>query len=351
MSEYTVFVSNLFVLDKAVFNWWLLGLNVEQAIAFALKKAPNYPLRNLIISQYRNFEQYEYFLHRPKLLPSQLLFSINQNTQNYILNKYYEFDQSVVREFLGKKLTSRARKELDDVSIKTRIPLGGCRRMFDNLKRIMKRVEDSEGIIVDIIMQEFLLPRELASHYAHIVFINNYRLDTSKKKLQHLQYQDFEYVAAGFIKYLTISPDAVLEELDAGLIQDSRDLKTIIFNSKEIVEEFKSKIIVHLSQTPTIMEKGQNNALKVILRNILVIGSGLSNNKEQRDIFSNVIEKVVEPASSLNWSSKDLEMFLSSCIEVFEQIEGISANYKNRYFKSFQRLVNAMKLASVKFFK
>ena len=38
------------------------------------------------------------------------------------------FDSSVVRELLGKKLTTRQRNSLDDVSEKTRVPLRSCRR-------------------------------------------------------------------------------------------------------------------------------------------------------------------------------------------------------------------------------
>ena len=42
--------------------------------------------------------------------------------------RYYQFDKEVVRELLGKKLTGRLRKDLDDVSEKTNIPLKSCRR-------------------------------------------------------------------------------------------------------------------------------------------------------------------------------------------------------------------------------
>ena len=44
------------------------------------------------------------------------------------LIRYYQFDKEVVRELLGKKLTGRLRKDLDDVSEKTNIPLKSCRR-------------------------------------------------------------------------------------------------------------------------------------------------------------------------------------------------------------------------------
>jgi len=42
--------------------------------------------------------------------------------------RYYEFDSVIVREILGKKLTTRFRNALDDISEKTHIPLRSCRR-------------------------------------------------------------------------------------------------------------------------------------------------------------------------------------------------------------------------------
>ena len=47
---------------------------------------------------------------------------------NPFFSRYYEFDPLVVRELLGKKLTSKQRKDLDDVSEKTKVPLKSCRR-------------------------------------------------------------------------------------------------------------------------------------------------------------------------------------------------------------------------------
>ena len=92
----------------------------------------------------------------------QPLLPLSSETKTYLIESYYSFDGRVLREVLGKKLSSRARKELDDAHEKSRIPIAGCRRMFDNLKRIMKRVEDLEGNIFKIIQADFLLPRQLA---------------------------------------------------------------------------------------------------------------------------------------------------------------------------------------------
>jgi hypothetical protein len=43
------------------------------------------------------------------------------------LYRYYEFDDAVIRELLGKKLSSRHRKDLDEVSEKTCVLLKSCR--------------------------------------------------------------------------------------------------------------------------------------------------------------------------------------------------------------------------------
>lgn len=76
--------------------------------------------------------------------------------------RYYNLDSSVAREILGKKLSSRYRKDLDEVADKTGVRLKSCRRQFDNVKRIFKCVEEMPGNVTNNIKQNFLLPEELA---------------------------------------------------------------------------------------------------------------------------------------------------------------------------------------------
>lgn len=51
---------------------------------------------------------------------------------NYFLflYRYYEIDDIVIREFLGKKLSSKHRKDLDEVSEKTNIAIKSCRYLI-----------------------------------------------------------------------------------------------------------------------------------------------------------------------------------------------------------------------------
>lgn len=68
----------------------------------------------------------------------------------------------MLREILNHKLTHRQRKELDDISEKTGVRVKSCRRQFDNLKRIIRNVEDLKGSIVSNIIENFCLPIKIA---------------------------------------------------------------------------------------------------------------------------------------------------------------------------------------------
>lgn len=52
-----------------------------------------------------------------------------------MVERYHELDDSVLREILGKKVTSKTRKDLDDASELTSVPLRSCHRQYDNIQR------------------------------------------------------------------------------------------------------------------------------------------------------------------------------------------------------------------------
>lgn len=156
--EFSVILTNTMYIDKVLWRLWLLGLSMEHCSILLKDKRE----KSVILSQFRNFEMLEPWLHRPKSLYTQMLIWLPPVIKAYLIQSYYSFDERVVREILGKKLNSRARKELEEIVSKTKFPLIGCRRIFDNLKRVSKRLEDTEGSIVDTIQYDFLLPKELA---------------------------------------------------------------------------------------------------------------------------------------------------------------------------------------------
>ena len=279
--EFSVVLTNTMYIDKVLWRLWLLGLSMEQCFII-LKDKRDKPF---ILTQFRNFELLEPWLHRPKSLYTQMLLWLPPVVKAYLIQTYYSFDERVVREILGRKLNSRARKELEEIVSKTKVPLIGCRRIFDNLKRVSKRLEDTTGLMIDTIQHDFLLSKELANQYANIVFLNYYRIDTFKKKLSYLRFSDFEHIGSALMQYYTYRNGTCLDELDSGLCQDSRDLKFVLFNSKETLDELK---ILVSSNVDNFIDKMSSSAFKTMIRSILVIGAGLVHAKELKDIILNI---------------------------------------------------------------
>ncbi|XP_006810822.2 acidic fibroblast growth factor intracellular-binding protein B-like [Neolamprologus brichardi] len=114
------------------------------------------------MDQYRTFQMCERLLHSPAKLANQLLFQIPPHRQIMLIERYYAFDDTFVREVLGKKLSKGTKKDLDDISAKTGVTLKSCRRQFDNFKRVFKVVEELKGPLVENIRQHFLLSDKLA---------------------------------------------------------------------------------------------------------------------------------------------------------------------------------------------
>ena len=154
------------------------------------------------------------------------------------------------------------------------------------------------------------------------------------------------------MKHFTTPSASAIWDIDMALSQDARDLKSIVVNHKDILDELRSLVTNHLSavhNNSNIMEKCSQNAFKIIMRNVFTLGSGLSYNKELRDIFASLLEKIVEPCVGLGWNSSDMELFFSAVSNCFESVETLQLHYRKRYKSGFCRLFNAMREICIKY--
>lgn len=283
MSEFNVIVSNHFVFDRIAYQFWLLGTGLEPVLELMLqrlqdvesgcelsvtsvgKRLPSRKtLASYLLLQFRNFEMMETYLHRPRYLSRQLIFPLDNESKDYLVETYYSFDARVIREIIGKKLNSRGRKVLEDVALKMNVPLGACRRMFDNFKRVTRKVEESEGNIVRIIQNEFCLKTEQARQYAHLIFIISHRLDTQRKKLFFMDLNDFEYITSLFFICLTTAPyntvkSAAVHEFDAAIVRDVAQLKSIIFSNRDATEQLRYSVIKYMKSSLLACEESATN--------------------------------------------------------------------------------------------
>lgn len=136
-------------------------------------------------------------------------------------------------------MSSRYRKDLDEVAEKTGVRLKSVRRQFDNVKRIFKVVEEMPGRVTNNIRQYFLLPDELARKYAVIVFVACLRFETAKRRIQYLNFTDFFECSQAIMSYWTYTyqhsgPEYYDTEMDKEFLLDLRELRCLLDKEKEI---------------------------------------------------------------------------------------------------------------------
>ncbi|KAF0685581.1 Aste57867_22549 [Aphanomyces stellatus] len=216
---FDTFLTDPVLLSEDVYALWLEGQNTSSAldIRFRSHSHPSSStsldfsdanefdqLRDLIwrdtIDQYRLFEKLESYLMQPWLLRTQLLFQIPPWQQQEMTEKYYGIDGAVVRRLLGKKLTSRAQKDLDEVSEYSLRTLKNCRRQFENLRRIYAFLEEKnfQGALSRAICDQFLISEKLAVKYSCLVFLIHGRFEVhpSHKTVGFLTWNDLQFFAA-----------------------------------------------------------------------------------------------------------------------------------------------------------
>ncbi|XP_066971948.1 LOW QUALITY PROTEIN: acidic fibroblast growth factor intracellular-binding protein [Macrobrachium rosenbergii] len=326
--EVDIFVGNYTIIDTEVFDLWIQGYSVEEAVQVLQHRGEldtwgTTP--ELLISDtsdhYRTFGMLEKLLLNPVKLSEEWTFQLEPAVQKMVIQKYYEFDDIVIREIIGKKLNARTRKDLDDVAEKTGVLLRSCRRMFDKHLKNFKQVFDQMPINVVANIQSFLpLPTYLAKKYAAIVFIINNRFETSKRKLNYLTFEDFSVCALLMMTTWTSAssllasgishgPEGVDDsDLDRDFLIELRDFKLLLDREKSTGS---NATLSHLrGKIPDRMCSEVETNFKVYSRAIINIGVALNNSRDLRDFFVDTVEKVVDPCRQSRWKGSELEIFL-----------------------------------------
>lgn len=347
------------MMDPECYRVWLDGFTYYEAankrfqkFTEAKKTIKTEVIKSDTEDNYRMFVAIEKYLRNPLLLEHQAQLQIPPNLQKIYIEQYYELDPVFAREILGKKLSSRNRKDLDDISETTGIKLRSCRRQYDNFKRVFKTVEDMQGPIVKNIQKNFLISEPLARKYAAIVFFANNRFETSKKKLQYLTFDDFCFCADRMIDKWTIgSTDTGKADLDADFdrefLQELRELK-FLANDKDASDQHKSLVLNSLKgkQSPGISSNVENN-FKNLSRAIISIAVDMIHSKDLKDFFIDVVEKIIEPCKQAKWSLEQMTYFLRLYTTCSSRVDGFQRNpkYHNilaRYMSTLTECVQRM---------
>ncbi|PSN54647.1 Acidic fibroblast growth factor intracellular-binding protein [Blattella germanica] len=327
-AEVDVFISNYTLVDPEVYQLWVDGCSSSEAVSALNQRGVTQQtgaslelVASDVLDHYRTYSLLERLLHNPPKLAEQLAFQIEPQTRRFLIEKYYEFDDAVIRELLGKKLSSRHRKDLDEVSEKTGVLLKSCRRQFDNVKRVFKVVEDMQGSVVQNIKTNFLLPEELANGLRDRgvpveVFIACMKFETSKRKLQYLTFPDFYHCAQSIMHSWTYvdngSPEYDDTELDREFLLDLRELRILLDKEKE------HKHLVCQKLKPQLLERSYQELesnFRSYTRALVGLACNLHRSRELRSLFLELVERCVEPWRSVSWSHTDLRNFLAAYLQ------------------------------------
>lgn len=329
-AEVDVFISNYTIVDPDIFQLWIEGYASSEAVSVLKQKgvaqlmgAPLELIASDVLDHYRTYSLLERLLAQPAKLSEQPAFQLAPASRALLIEKYYCLDDYVAREILGKKLSSRYRKDLDDIADRTGVRLKACRRQFDNVKRVFKLVEDMPGHIANNVKHHFMLPDELARKYAAIVFLAALRFETAKRKLQYLNFADFFECAQAIMTFWTYTyqhtgPEYYDTEMDKEFLMDLRELRCLLEKEKEI------KHLVAIRLKPMLLERAYQELdmnFRAYWRALITIACNLNRTRELRVLFVELSEKLIEPWRQNNWSAEQVKAFLPAVTQSVLDLE------------------------------
>lgn len=257
------------MIDLVTFQLWVKGFREEQVALYRQQilthgTATDHDDQTLLLlyqetlDEFRVFNQLQPLLVKPAMLEGRGAAQISPDIKEHMIRSYHEFDDCVVREFLGKKLTTRDRKDLDEVAEFTGVQLRSCQRQFDNFRRIYTALDscDFECDAAQFLVNEYRLSFDQAGRYVCILFLlyNRFHLQAVRKKNDSIYLRDLEFCAAVMISYW-VNPEETLEysfdgsryDIDQVLKLDAGD----VLNGESCVKTLEKKDRDSLTSTPS----------------------------------------------------------------------------------------------------
>eukprot|EP01137_Pigoraptor_chileana_P014800 Opistho-2@69924 len=177
--------------------------------------------------------------------------------------------------------------------------------------------------------------------YARIVFVCANKLEVSKKRVAHLAFSDIVQCAGVMMALWTPVGAAPGVQLDPVFLQELRDLKFLLNNDRDVLAEHRALVAAELAAHGDTF-KTLHAHFKGVARACLAIGAGLSQPKEFRDVFVDVVDKVVDPLRALDWTLIEIDYFFPALFRSFDSIQSLSKQHRMRFSPVYTRLVRGI---------
>jgi hypothetical protein len=256
-----------------------------------------------------------------------------------LIGGYFALDEAVVRELIGKKLIGKTRRDLDDISEHTFIPLASCRRQFDNLCIVLRRIEGSPNDLYRLIQRKFLLPESLVRFYVGAIFLNHHQIDVNQHELiQEIPFDVILDCAHAFIEHWSV--DRMSLAFDSAIAHDVRELKAALGQHQSSWAECLIRGLPQGDLRTKIISRSVY--LQPLLKNILQIGGGLVQSREIRDLLMDIMEMVAIPLlRNLGVDSDEISHLFKGVYSIIELVPQLQqANPRSK--KSFQTYIEGL---------
>ncbi|KRY19165.1 Acidic fibroblast growth factor intracellular-binding protein, partial [Trichinella patagoniensis] len=335
------FTTTGYDIDEVVLDYWIAGYDAHSTSTQLLKSVMFTEFSDIdygcmlaeVEDAFRLFQLTSKYMESPPRLCEQRLLPLTTPMCEMLISKYYEIDDVVLREIVGKKPSTKLKKEASEICLRANINYYSCRRQLENFRRIFKAVENCKGNLLLEIRRKFLLPSRLCKRYALAIFMCTYRFEFPRKRLGYLSFDD---LCVCCIKMINCWSNRAFEEMETESdIWLSREFLASIKDAKILcerstIDELKNRLnrrlISVLSPAAFINFKCNSRSYCKVVINI---GMELSQGRELRDFFVDIFENIIIPCHEGRWTKDDLRKF---CFELMKELSDMLLKLKQDSF-------------------
>ena len=220
----------------------------------------------------------------------------------------------------------------------------------------------------DVLTKHFLFNDILVDKYYPLLAVFLVRFETTKKRLQYLTFDNIIVCTEYIFESWRCTPadyhnsSAVVgaggdrlvdvDEIDRHFVQELRDMRNVALD-KDVQDLQKGFIVSRLEQQACTLHfiKSVDTNFRTVSRNLFTLASGLSQSKEFRDIFNDLVEKVIEPIKTFEWSSKELDVFFTAFITSWGDFKDDVTLNTRKYDAVYIRYMEVMKKCILEMYK
>ena len=252
MEEWSVCRSTDVDVDFAIFDLWLNGKRSKDILELRFNNKLRFSFTDEVIlshikDQIHLFQFLKTYLEHPWHFVV-IRHQLNSQVRNRLISAYYTFNHMFARELLNHRISSKLRKDVDEIATKLKVPLFPCFRYFDNIRIVLNKFEDFDGgsSVLDFMKQVFSMNEDLARQYTTIVFLQHFKFDIGRKRMQFLTFDDLCSVSLTVLQFWSCGQtDESGDILDRDLFSRLHECKSL---DNESLSMLTDMIVVNFSQ-------------------------------------------------------------------------------------------------------